>query len=110
MDHAIQESLLVPKRLNKQRFRRGIFEAWRNCCAYCGLPADTLDHVVPRLHGGMTVQPNLVPACRCCNGRKGSSPVWAWWQEQPYWDFNRALAVYAWLSSAAAQPRSNSTA
>ena len=105
MDHAIQESLLVPKRLNKQRFRRGIFEAWQNSCAYCGQPADTLDHVVPRLHGGMTVQPNLVPACRCCNGRKGASPLWAWWQEQPYWDFNRALAVYAWLRSAAAQQR-----
>ena len=39
MDHAIQESLLVPKRLNKQRLRRGIFEAWQNSCAYCGLPA-----------------------------------------------------------------------
>jgi hypothetical protein len=55
------------------------------------------------------VQPNLVPACRCCNGRKGASPVWAWWQEQPYWDFNRALAVYAWLRSTAAQQRNGAT-
>jgi hypothetical protein len=110
MDHAIQESLLVPKRLNKQRFRRGIFEAWQNSCAYCGLPADTLDHVVPRLHGGMTVQHNMLPACRECNGRKGSSPLWAWWQEQPYWDFNRALAVYAWLRRATVQQRNNGSA
>lgn len=109
MDHAIQESLLVPKRLNKQWFRRGIFEAWQHTCAYCGLPADTLDHVVPRLYGGMTVPPNLVPACRCCNGRKGSSPVWTWWQQQPYWDFNRALAVYAWLSRTTTQHHNGAT-
>jgi hypothetical protein len=105
MDHAIQESLLVPKRLNKQRFRRGIFEAWQNNCAYCGRPADTLDHVVPRIHGGITTRSNLISCCRECNGSKSASPLWVWWQQQPYWDFNRALAVYAWVGRVTAQQR-----
>ena len=98
MDHAIQDAELVPKRTSKQRFRRSIFDAWQNCCAYCGSPADTLDHVRPRLHGGLTVRENLVPACRHCNGKKGSTSLWTWWQDQPYWEFGRALRVFAWLN------------
>ena len=97
MDHAIQESLLVPKRLNKQRFRRGIFEAWQNSCAYCGLPADTLDHVVPRLHGGMTVQHNLISCCRECNGAKGDRPFRAWFKQQVFWSDDKENAILKWV-------------
>jgi hypothetical protein len=57
----------------------------------------------------MTVQHNMVASCQICNGRKGASPLWAWWQQQPYWDFNRALVVYAWLNRAAAHQRNNGT-
>ena len=98
MEHAIQGVELVHKKANKQRFRRSIFSAWDDLCAYCGAYADTLDHVKPRLHGGLTVRQNLVPACRCCNGRKGAAPVWTWWQDQPFWDFGRALRLFAWLN------------
>jgi 5-methylcytosine-specific restriction endonuclease McrA len=98
MDHLIQGAELVPKSISKQRFRRSIFEAWAGCCAYCGNPADTLDHVTPRIQGGSTVKQNLVPACKHCNGKKGALLIWTWWQEQPYWDFDRALRVYAWLT------------
>ena len=98
MDHMIQEAELIPKRTSKQRFRKSIFEAWGSRCAYCGAPADTLDHVIPRMYGGLTVRENLVPACRGCNGRKGSTGVWTWWTQQAYWDFPRALRVFAWIS------------
>ena len=100
--HRIEETRLVTRRSARDQ----IHLAWNHQCAYCGDHlgrSPTLDHVIPRLHGGMTVQHNLVAACQNCNGRKGASPLWAWWQEQPYWDFNRALAVYAWLSRAAQQ-------
>ncbi len=45
-------------------------------CHYCGGPASTRDHIVPRRLwplGGLTPdegQGNVVPACPRCNGRK----------------------------------------
>ncbi|HEY6011164.1 MAG TPA: HNH endonuclease signature motif containing protein [Nitrospirota bacterium] len=43
-------------------------------CHYCGgkfKAADlTMDHLVPIVRGGKTVQGNLVPACKECNTRK----------------------------------------
>jgi len=55
-------------------------------CAYCGVAMDdpdfpardvTIDHLVPRKEGGLTVPENLVPACRTCNSRKCHRP----WQD-----------------------------
>jgi len=39
-------------------------------CAYCGGPAETVDHVIPRSRGGDSSWLNLVAACEACNGRK----------------------------------------
>ncbi|WP_418277658.1 HNH endonuclease [Isoptericola jiangsuensis] len=39
-------------------------------CAYCGGPAQTVDHVVPRSRGGDSSWLNLVAACEPCNHRK----------------------------------------
>ncbi|MBO0608357.1 HNH endonuclease [Myceligenerans salitolerans] len=39
-------------------------------CAYCGGPADTVDHVVPRSRGGPSTWLNLVAACYECNSFK----------------------------------------
>ena len=43
-------------------------------CHYCGgkfKPADlTMDHLIPIVRGGKTVQGNLVPACKECNSKK----------------------------------------
>jgi 5-methylcytosine-specific restriction endonuclease McrA len=45
-------------------------DGWR--CAYCGRPAEAVDHVVPASRGGDFYDPdNLVAACRSCNSRKG---------------------------------------
>lgn len=47
-------------------------------CAYCGGPAATIDHVIPRSRGGAHSWGNVVAACgsgrssRNCNGRKGN--------------------------------------
>jgi len=42
-------------------------------CQYCGrkMRTLTLDHVVPRRHGGAHTWENLVAACAACNRRKG---------------------------------------
>jgi hypothetical protein len=39
-------------------------------CAYCGYPANSLDHLIPWARGGHHVAENLVPACTSCNSSK----------------------------------------
>jgi 5-methylcytosine-specific restriction endonuclease McrA len=49
-------------------FRRDGFQ-----CAYCGTRANlTIDHVLPRSHGGRDAWENLITACQSCNTRKGN--------------------------------------
>jgi hypothetical protein len=38
----------------------------------------TRDHVRPRSRGGETITSNIVPACTCCNQRKGSDEWQGW--------------------------------
>lgn len=40
-------------------------------CQYCGQPATTVDHVVPRRLGGDDSLDNLLAACKRCNYSKG---------------------------------------
>ena len=41
-------------------------------CAYCGKPANTVDHVEPRSRGGKTTWTNTVASCLKCNHKKAS--------------------------------------
>lgn len=40
-------------------------------CIYCGLDADTLDHLIPKARGGTDDPGNLALACSSCNALKG---------------------------------------
>ncbi|EXG80686.1 HNH endonuclease [Cryptosporangium arvum] len=51
--------------------RPGVLVRDRRCCAYCGRPASTVDHVLPRSRGGANSWANTVAACGPCNHRKG---------------------------------------
>lgn len=95
--HAIEGTELVPKRASKHNFRRAIFDHWQDKCAYCGEHADTLDHVVPRHKGGLTVKGNLISCCRRCNGSKGASDVWQWFTSQPFFCEDRAEIILSWI-------------
>ena len=45
-------------------------------CAYCGQPADSVDHIISRASGGdMWDAENLVACCRRCNSKKGDRPA-----------------------------------
>lgn len=99
MDHCIDGTNLIPKRSAKHKFRQQIFEAWEHQCAYCGEPADTLDHVKPRHKGGATVTTNLVPACRPCNRRKGSEEWHDWFNRQDCYLLDREIAVLRWIQA-----------
>jgi 5-methylcytosine-specific restriction endonuclease McrA len=97
-DHLIDETELLPKRLTKSRFRARIFAEWAHLCAYCADPADTLDHVLPRSRGGLTVEENLVPACGRCNGAKGSTDWREWFTAQSWHCPDRAARIDGWIS------------
>jgi 5-methylcytosine-specific restriction endonuclease McrA len=97
-DHLIDETELQPKRITKHRFRARIFLAWGHACAYCGEQADTLDHVLPRSQGGLTVMENLVPACRRCNGSKSSADWREWFAAQAWHCPDRAGRIDGWIS------------
>lgn len=47
-------------------------------CVYCGDPAQTLDHIVPRSKGGPDSPDNLVPACQRCNSAKSALSLEEW--------------------------------
>lgn len=79
----------VPYRREVPLTRRAVLDRDRHSCAYCGLRADTIDHVRPRSRGGQHIWTNVVAACARCNHRKG----------------NRLLAELGWhLATVPAQP------
>jgi 5-methylcytosine-specific restriction endonuclease McrA len=57
--------------------RRTVFARDHYTCQYCGTVAKdlTIDHVIPKRLGGLTVWENLVTACRRCNTRKSDKPL-----------------------------------
>lgn len=71
--------------LTDSTFERTVFrdrEVWVGRCIHCnahlyvaldGTPISraTIEHIVPRGHGGTDDPPNLAIACACCNHQKG---------------------------------------
>jgi 5-methylcytosine-specific restriction endonuclease McrA len=51
--------------------RRAVFGRDGHRCQYCGSPAESLDHVLPRSRGGGHTWDNVVACCRRCNIHKG---------------------------------------
>jgi 5-methylcytosine-specific restriction endonuclease McrA len=60
----------VPHRWRAPLNRRLVFARDDHRCQYCGGPAESIDHVVPRSRGGQHAWDNVVAACRSCNVRK----------------------------------------
>jgi 5-methylcytosine-specific restriction endonuclease McrA len=60
----------VPYRWSTPLNRRSVFARDGHRCQYCGHPAESIDHVVPRSRGGGHTWDNVVAACRPCNVRK----------------------------------------
>ena len=52
------------------RLSRQVVERDGGTCRYCGGPATTADHVIPKSRGGSDDPSNLVAACRSCNSAK----------------------------------------
>jgi 5-methylcytosine-specific restriction endonuclease McrA len=65
----------VPYRAGIPLTRRAVFARDGGRCVYCGGPANSVDHVVPRSRGGRHVWENVVAACRKCNHIKGDRHI-----------------------------------
>jgi len=79
----------VPYHREVPMTRRAVLDRDGHACAYCGMRADTIDHIRPRSRGGAHVWTNVVAACARCNHRKG----------------DRLLTELGWhLTAAPAQP------
>ena len=61
----------VPYRRTVPVTRRAVFGRDGHVCQYCGGPAESIDHVMPRSKGGPHSWENVVACCRSCNIRKG---------------------------------------
>lgn len=68
--------------------RQRIIEAHEGRCAICGAKPDalTMDHKIPRVLGGSSLDSNLQPACPRCNRKKA---------DQLPADHRHAPAIYA---------------
>lgn len=66
----------VPHRVFVPFSRKTVMMRDNYTCQYCGAqPARselTLDHVLPKVRGGLNTWDNVVCACKVCNNRKGS--------------------------------------
>jgi len=60
----------VPYRAHTALTRRAVFARDLWSCQYCGVPAENVDHVVPKSKGGPHSWENVVAACQRCNSRK----------------------------------------
>ena len=94
----IDEIYFVGRRESKKRFRSRIYALWGSKCAYCGEVARSLDHVLPRHKGGLTVIENLIPACLSCNGHKGSQDFATWYRKQHFYDVEREALIWLWIN------------
>jgi 5-methylcytosine-specific restriction endonuclease McrA len=61
----------VPYRRSVPVTRRAVFGRDGHRCQYCGGPAESIDHVLPRSRGGDHTWENVVACCRPCNISKG---------------------------------------
>ena len=59
-----------------KKIRRRILQRDGFCCFYCGMDANTIDHIIPVAKGGTDEDGNLVAACKRCNySKKDRMPV-----------------------------------
>ena len=50
--------------------KRGVLRRDNFTCQYCGLPGNTLDHILPLSQGGKSTWLNTAAACFSCNQKK----------------------------------------
>ena len=86
---------LCPK-LRNRRWRKSLHEFTGTSRIYCGKTSESIDHVLPRSRGGLSITENCVPACLSCNGSKTDNDAFEWYRKQRFYDPRRSMAIRAW--------------
>ena len=87
---------LCPK-LRVRRWRKSLHNYTAQSCIYCGKTSQSIDHILPRSRGGLSITKNCVPACLSCNGLKSDAHAFDWYRRQRFYDPRRAMAIRAWM-------------
>ena len=87
---------LCPK-LKFRQWRQSIHKFTKKSCIYCGNISESIDHILPRSKGGLSITENCVPACLACNGDKSNNEAFYWYGRQKFYDPRRAWALRAWM-------------
>ena len=78
-------------------WKDSIKESFNYKCAYCGSRESlTLDHVVPRFHGGTDETKNLICACAECNRDKSHEDWRSWYTRQGFYDPYKEARIIEW--------------
>ena len=83
-------------KLRDRQWRKSLHTYTAKSCIYCGKQSESIDHVLPRSKGGLSVTENCVPACLSCNGHKSDTEAFYWYRNQRFYDPRRAMAIRAW--------------
>ena len=51
-----------------------VYERDKGCCIFCGKIGLPEAHIIPRSHGGLGCEENIVTACRSCHDKLDNSP------------------------------------
>ncbi len=66
-------------KIQKSQIKSRIIKKTGGVCAVCGRPLEyekvTIEHYIPKYHGGTDDERNLLPLCKNCNKSKGSRIV-----------------------------------
>ena len=89
--------ILVPQEKFRRIWKDSIKESFNYKCAYCGSRESlTLDHVVPRFHGGTDETKNLICACAECNRDKSHEDWRSWYTRQGFYDPYKEARIIEW--------------
>ena len=53
-------------------YRKVALKRDHHTCLWCGLPATTVDHIIPSSKGGSDLPQNLLASCSDCNTKRGN--------------------------------------
>ena len=67
----LRQYVRIPSGRHVPVSRRGVLRRDSHRCGYCGVTANTIDHVLPRSRGGKDSWENLIACCLKCNNIKG---------------------------------------
>lgn len=64
---------------NPEDFAARVQQMWERCepCAYCGVTAEQIDHILPLAAGGTDDWLNLQPLCKTCHKLKTAADITA---------------------------------